>query len=145
MTANEESNLTTLLQQQQAQLSALLSLLQLELQVLARHDATALDDLTTQKTALLNAISNTDLALSQDESLATQKNAPWFIDYIDALTDMLNACKHQTQVNQQVLDHSQLTLQRLKNDLLSAKGKSGLTYTSKGKPAVENKGSGVKA
>jgi len=140
-----EHSLLTLLNQQQAQLNALLLLLQQELDVLSSRDIDVLDELTQQKAQLLNQITDIDAAISQQPELESLVETEWFSTQVIALNALLEACKSQTHVNQHVLEHSQLTLDRLKNELLASKGKSGLTYTNKGKPAVENKGSGIKA
>ncbi|GGW63616.1 flagellar export chaperone FlgN [Alishewanella tabrizica] len=140
-----EHPLLTLLNQQQAQLNALLLLLQQELNVLSSRDIDVLDELTQQKAQLLSQITDIDVAISQQPDLENHVKMDWFTSQVIALDSLLDACKSQTQVNQHVLEHSQLTLDRLKNELLASKGKSGLTYTNKGKPAVDNKGSGVKA
>jgi len=145
MTTAPEQNIITFLKQQQAQLDALLLLLQQELAALSGRDIEQLDLLTHQKTTLLAQIQATDQGLSQQTNLADYVDTAWFKESVSSLESLLEQCKAQTQVNQQVLDHSQLTLARLKNEILSAKGKSGLTYTNKGKPAVDNKGSGIKA
>ncbi len=133
------------LDQQQAQLNALLSLLQQELRALAERNIEQLTSLTEQKTTLLADISSTDQALAQAKGLAEVSLEPWFNDSVANLNELLAQCKQQTDVNQQVVEQSQLMLDRLKNEILAAKGKSGLTYTNKGKPAVDNKGSGIKA
>lgn len=140
-----EHSLLTLLNQQQAQLNALLLLLQQELDVLSSRDIDVLDELTQQKAQLLNQITDIDAAISQQPELESLVETEWFSTQVIGLNALLEACKSQTHVNQHVLEHSQLTLDRLKNELLASKGKSGLTYTNKGKPAVENKGSGIKA
>ena len=144
MTTSEQS-IITFLTQQQAQLDALLLLLQQELAALANRDIEQLDLLTHQKTSLLEQIQATDQALSQQSHLADYLETSWFKESVSKLDSLLEQCKAQTEVNQQVLDHSRLTLDRLKHEILTARGKSGLTYTNKGKPAVDNKGGGIKA
>lgn len=140
-----EQNILTLLTQQAAQLDALLLLLEKELVVLAARDVIALDELTAEKTSLLNLIQDTDLQLARHSALAEALDAPWFTTKANELKARLAQCKSQTEVNQQVLEQSQLTLDRLKNEILASRGKSGLTYTNKGKPAIDNKGGGIKA
>lgn len=140
-----EPNVLTLLKQQQAQLDALLLLLETELVVLASRDIAALDDITNQKLTLLTQVQATDKHISEQTTLPECLQAPWFVEQVNALDERLVECKAQTLVNQQVLEQSQLTLDRLKNEILATRGKSGLTYTSKGKPAIDNKGGGIKA
>ena len=137
--------LNTLLQQQQAQLDALLLLLRQELAALASRDIDALNTLTIEKQQTLTEIQATDASIARNEWLQAARAEPWFNQQIVNLEQSLANCKQQNDVNQITLEQSQLTLQRLKTELLSARGKSGLTYTSKGKPTVDNIGKGIKA
>lgn len=137
--------LSSLLQQQQAQLDALLLLLRQELAALAARDIDSINSITIDKQNLLTEIQATDTNIAGSELLDTARNESWFKQQIALLEAVLAACKQQNDVNQLTLEQSQLTLQRLKTELLSARGKSGLTYTSKGKPTVNNMGKGIKA
>lgn len=137
--------LSSLLQQQQAQLDALLLLLRQELAALAARDIDTINTITIDKQSLLTEIQATDTNIAGSELLDTARNESWFKQQIALLEAVLAACKQQNDVNQLTLEQSQLTLQRLKTELLSARGKSGLTYTSKGKPTVNNMGKGIKA
>lgn len=143
--SQQPDTIITLLNQQQAQLDALLLRLSNELTALTQRDPAQLDLLVEQKSDLLQKIAALDQTLAQLPELARFRNQDWFIEQVTKMDATLAACKQQTQVNQQVVEQSQLTLQRLKNELLGAQGKSGLTYTSKGQPAIENKGPGIKA
>lgn len=140
-----EQNIITLLNEQKAQLNALLVLLEKELTALTLRNVTELDELTHQKSQLLTQIQTTDQQLSEQESLVDYTETTWFLEIVSALEELLSKCKAQTQVNQQVLEQGQLTLERLKNEILATRGKSGLTYTNKGKPALDSLGNGVKA
>lgn len=135
----------TVLTKQAAQLDALLLLLKNELSALSERQVETLEQVIAEKTALLTQISATDAELAAQPQLAAIKAEAWFVEQRTLLEQKLADCKAQTAVNQQALEQSQLILQRFKNELLGAKGKSGLTYTSKGQPAVENKGPGIKA
>ena len=137
--------ITALLDQQQQHLDVLLSLLRQELAALASRDIALLDSLTQQKTDLLQQLQQVDLQLSQRPELENCKQQDWFKQQVGALDDLLEQCKRQNDINQQTLEQSQLTLARFKTELLASRGKSGLTYTAKGKPAVESKGKGIKA
>lgn len=140
-----EQNIITLLNAQKAQLNALFVLLEKELTALTLRNVTELDELTVQKSQLLTQIQTTDQQLSEQESLINYTETTWFLEIVAELDDLLSKCKAQTQVNQQVLEQSQLTLERLKNEILATRGKSGLTYTNKGKPALDSLGNGIKA
>lgn len=137
--------LSSLLQQQQAQLDALLLLLRQELAALATRDIDSINSITIDKQNLLTEIQATDTNIAGSKLLDTARNEDWFKQQIAMLEAVLAACKQQNDVNQLTLEQSQLTLQRLKTELLSARGKSGLTYTSKGKPTVNHMGKGIKA
>lgn len=137
--------LSSLLQQQQAQLTALLLLLRQELAALAARDIDNLNANTVEKQTLLAEIQATDSKIAGSELLQTASDQPWFKQQVAVLEQVLADCKQQNDVNQLTLEQSQLTLQRLKTELLSARGKSGLTYTNKGKPTVDNIGKGIKA
>jgi flagellar biosynthesis protein FlgN len=136
---------STLLDQQQQQLDALLVLLRQELAALAERDITRLENITADKNQLLSNIGHTDRAISLLPDLEQVKLLDWFTAAVTKLDAVLADCKQQNDVNQQVLEQSQLTLDRFKNTLLAQQGKSGLTYTNKGKPAIDNIGKGVKA
>jgi flagella synthesis protein FlgN len=137
--------ITTLLEQQQAQLDALLLLLRQELAALAARQPEQLTEIGQQKLALLQNITDTDYSISQHPDLADAKSSSWFSEYLLPLEQRLAECKNQNDINQQALEQSQLTLERFKTELLSSRGKAGLTYTNKGKPAFDNKGKGIKA
>jgi flagella synthesis protein FlgN len=134
-----------LLQQQQAQLDALLLLLRQELAALASRDINSLNTITSEKQILLADIQTTDSTIAGSNMLQLARLEPWFTQQISVLEQVLADCKQQNEVNQITLEQSQLTLQRFKTELLSARGKSGLTYTNKGKPTVDNMGKGIKA
>jgi flagellar biosynthesis protein FlgN len=137
--------LNDLLQQQQAQLDALLLLLRQELAAIAVRDINALDVAGAEKQTLLAEIETIDQSIANNPELTAAKAESWFKQQLDLLEQVLADCKQQNDVNQIAVEQSQLTLQRFKTELLSARGKSGLTYTNKGKPTVDNIGKGVKA
>lgn len=143
--SNTQNHIISLFEQQLAQLDALLLLLSDELAALVARDVEKLDLVVTNKTTLLEKIALTDKTIAQEPELSIVKEAHWFKEAILLVEQKLTEIKAQSAVNQQVLEQSQLTLQRYKNEILGARGKSGLTYTSKGQPAVENKGPGIKA
>ncbi|MDX1391586.1 MAG: flagellar protein FlgN [Rheinheimera sp.] len=137
--------ITALLSQQQQHLDELLSLLRQELAALASRDITLLEQITVAKTSVLQQLQHTDQQLAQAPGLEQCKQQDWFKQQVGELDSRLEQCKRHNDINQQTLEQSQLTLARFKTELLTSRGKSGLTYTNKGKPAVENKGKGIKA
>lgn len=144
MTDNHH-HITALLNQQKQLLDELLLLLRQEIAALASRDITTLEQITGQKTTLLQQLQQNDATLASSDDIAQHKTSAWFVQQVAVLDSLLGECKTQNDINQQTLEQSQLTLARFKTELLSSRGKSGLTYTSKGKPAVDNKGKGIKA
>jgi flagella synthesis protein FlgN len=140
-----DNAILTLLNQQQQHLDVLLSLLRQELAALASRDIESLNRITNEKTTLLQQLNDTDNQLAAQPSLAQCKQQDWFKQQVTQLDELLEQCKRHNDINQQTLEQSQLTLARFKTELLSSRGKAGLTYTSKGKPAIDNKGKGIKA
>ena len=138
-------SIASLLQQQQQQLNELLSLLRQEFAALAKRDIDTLEQLTANKLALLQLIQNNDKQLAETPELAQCKSSVEFSALVAELDQLLVQCKQQNDVNQLTLEQSQLRLAQFKHELLSSRGKSGLTYTSKGQPAVDSKGKGIKA
>ncbi len=135
----------TLLNQQQQHLDVLLSLLRQELAALASRDIESLNRITNEKTTVLQQLHDTDNHLAAQPALAQCRQQDWFKQQVAQLDELLEQCKRHNDINQQTLEQSQLTLARFKTELLSSRGKAGLTYTSKGKPAIDNKGKGIKA
>lgn len=141
----QTDHITALLQQQKQLLEELLLLLRQEIAALASRDITALEQISSQKISLLQQLQQNDDTLANITDISQHKTASWFVEHVAMLDTLLGQCKTQNDINQQTLEQSQLTLARFKTELLSSRGKSGLTYTSKGKPAVDNKGKGIKA
>ncbi|MEH8015948.1 flagellar protein FlgN [Rheinheimera muenzenbergensis] len=138
-------SIASLLQLQQQHLDVLLSLLRQELAALANRDIDSLEQLTVEKVKLLELIQQTDNQLANTAELAQSKEQDDFKQQVAVLDALLAQCKQQNDVNQLTMEQSQLRLAQFKHELLSSRGKSGLTYTSKGQPAVDSKGKGIKA
>ena len=139
------NDIIALLDQQEQLLDELLLSLRQEIAALASRDIAALENIITLKTTQLQQLQQNDALLAACAGIDEQKQQPWFKQKVAALDVKLEECKRQNDINQQTLEQSQLTLARFKTELLASRGKSGLTYTSKGKPAVDSKGKGIKA
>jgi flagella synthesis protein FlgN len=142
---NDLTPIHSLLSTQQQQLQLLLSLLHAELSAISARDVEQLEQGCAAKLELLEQIQQTDQAIACLPQLAELKNQDWFRQSVVELDTMLNECKLQNEVNRVTLEQSQLVIQRFKHELLQNRGKSGLTYTAKGKPAVDHMGKGFKA
>lgn len=141
----DQQNPITLLNTQKQLLDQLLFLLRQEISALASRDIEQLDILSKQKLAILSQLEQTDKKLSALPDLPSLKQQDWFTSNVTELEQLLAECKSQNDINQKTLEQSQLTLERFKNELLAARGKSGLTYTNKGKPSLDSIGKGIKA
>ncbi len=134
-----------LLSSQQEQLELLLSLLKQEYSVLSERQIDQLEQLLPEKQQCTEKVAELDQQLSQADELSDLKTQNWFIEQVAKLQQLMGECQQQTRVNQQVVQQSQLVIARLKSELLQSRGRSGLTYTAKGKPAINDKGPGIKA
>ncbi|WP_337841141.1 flagellar export chaperone FlgN [Rheinheimera sp.] len=134
-----------LLSSQQEQLELLLLLLQQEYSALGERQVEQLEMLLPEKQLCTDRIAELDRQFSQHEDLAQLKTQDWFHQQVAQLQSLLAECRQQTQVNQQIVEQSQVVIARLKSELLQSHGRSGLTYTAKGKPAIADKGPGIKA
>jgi len=144
MTAAADA-ITALLNQQQQHLDELLLLLRQELAALANRDINELERITSAKAVVLQQLQQADHQLAQAPELESMKQQDWFKQLVTNIDQQLEQCKRHNDINQQTLEQSQLTLARFKTELLASRGKSGLTYTNKGMPTVDNKGKGIKA
>ena len=135
----------TLLSQQQQHLKVLLLLLQSELNAISQRDVDQLEQGCATKLELLSQIQQIDTEISCSPQLLEVKQQTWFQQSVRELDDLLNECKQQNEVNRVTLEQSQLVISRFKHELLQNRGKSGLTYTAKGKPAIDHMGKGFKA
>lgn len=135
----------SLLSQQQQHLNVLLSLLQAELNAISQRDVEQLEQGCTAKLELLSQIQQVDDAIAGSPQLVDVKQQAWFQQRVTELDALLQQCKQQNEVNRVTLEQSQLVISRFKHELLQNRGKSGLTYTAKGKPAIDHMGKGFKA
>ncbi|RVT45422.1 flagellar protein FlgN [Rheinheimera sediminis] len=143
--SSASSSILTLLNQQEQHLDELLLLLQKELDAIRTRDVEALKTTTDQKVHLLELVQAADQQVAASPELAGAKTQSWFQEQLSRLEEKLTQCKFQNQVNSQSVEQSQLVIERFKTELLQSRGRAGLTYTSKGKAAQVDKGSGIKA
>jgi len=116
-----------------------LALLKSELAAIASRNIEELDKCCEAKLQCLEEIQQLDAQIATIPNLAELKTQPWFVENLQAIDDVLQQCKEQNEINSLTLQQSQLIVERFKHELLQNRGKSGLTYTAKGKPAIDNK------
>lgn len=141
----DPSLILSLLNKQQEHLKVLLLLLKSELAAIAARDVEKLDQGCVLKVERLELIQQLDQQISELPQITELKTLSWFNDAVKQLDDLLNQCKEQNEVNRQSLEQSQLVVERFKHEILQNRGKAGLTYNAKGKPAVDSIGKGIKA
>ncbi len=135
----------SLLLQQQKHLDVLLSLLKQELQAISDRDIAALENNSAVKLQCLEQIQLIDDEIAKHPQLSASKTTEAFVNQVIEIDNLLLHCKEQNEINRQALEQSQLVIERYKHELLQQRGKSGLTYNAKGKPALDSIGKGIKA
>lgn len=122
-----------LVNQQLAQLQALKCLLDEEKRVLQNHNPDDLIELTDKKNNLLIEIKDLDLVISRSVEFAQDKAAGKYIHELDEIKELLISCQAINLVNGQIIQQSQLAVERMKTTLLESHNKSAITYDDKGK------------
>ena len=140
-----QSNSQQLLTQQIYNLHALEQLLAKEKEILQHQDPNALNQVTTQKNDLLMAIQSFDEQMGQNPQFLQDKATGVFQQELNEIEHILTRCKEQNQINGQIIQQSQLAVERMKNSLLDNHSKSSLTYDNKGKKSGGLSSLGIKA
>ncbi|MDZ7869477.1 MAG: flagellar export chaperone FlgN [Rheinheimera sp.] len=135
----------SLLTQQQEHLEVLLLLLKQELSAISNRDIAALEENSAVKLQRLEQIQQLDQQIASHPQLSQLKTDPSLLSQIRNIDGVLLLCKEQNEINRLTLEQSQLKIERFKHELLQQRGKSGLTYNAKGKPALDSVGKGIKA
>lgn len=130
--STEQTN-EQLLEQQLNQLVALENVLDTEKEILTKHDPEQLAEITEQKNQLLLAIQALDEQFAQSVSFKEEKSAGKYVEQLSTIKSSLLRCKDKNFVNGQVIEHSQLAVERMKTSLLQNHNKSSMTYDEKGK------------
>jgi flagella synthesis protein FlgN len=142
---NSQPPVLSLLIQQQEHLNVLLLLLKDELNAISNRDVTALEQNSEAKLKCLEQVQQTDQAVASHPDLPQLKTVPELVTLVQQVDATLQQCKEQNEVNRLTLEQSQLVIERFKHELLQQRGKAGLTYNSRGKPALDSVGKGIKA
>jgi len=142
---SHETTSLQLLAKQHEQLSALAQIIADEKQVLQQHDPEALLAISHHKNTLLLEIQKLDQTISQNQAFAQDKAAGKLTQQLTEITDLLAHCQQQNLVNGQIIQQSQLAVERMKTSLLENHNKSAITYDSKGKKSAGLSSLGLKA
>ena len=137
------SNVFLTLQHQQ--LTALAQVIANEKNILQQHDPQALLTVSQEKNTLLLAIQQLDQNISLHQGFAQDKAAGKLVSQLAEITELLKHCQQQNLVNGQIIQHSQLAVERMKTSLLESHNKNAITYDSKGKKSAGLSSLGLKA
>ena len=141
---NDFSN-NNLLNQQHQQLTELVEIIANEKLILQQHNPQALLLISQEKNTLLLDIETLDQKISQDKSFAQEKAAGQLTHALAQISLLLNHCKQQNIINGQIIQQSQLAVERMKTSLLENHNKNAITYDNKGKKSAGLSSLGLKA
>ena len=139
------SNLLQLLTQQYEQLALLEKLISTEKEVLQQHNPDALLQISQEKNTALLSIENLDKIIIQHPDFIKEKSAGNLDEILERIAAKLDSCKQQNIVNGQIIQQSQLAVERMKTSLLENHNKNSITYDNKGKKSAGLSSIGLKA
>ncbi len=142
---SQAPNSHQLLAQQHEQLKSLEIIIANEKEILQQHDPDALIKISNEKNDLLLAIQALDQQISVNQAFAQDKAAGKLEQELEAIAKLLAHCQKQNQVNGQIIQQSQLAVERMKTTLLESHNKSAITYDNKGKKSGGLSSIGLKA
>ncbi len=133
------------LAKQHAQLERLEKIISDEKLILQQHDPDALIQISEQKNHLLLEIKALDQQINLNQQFAQDKAAGILTNELAELATLLEQCQQKNYVNGQIIQQSQLAVERMKTSLLERNNKSSITYDSKGKKSGGLSSIGLKA
>ncbi len=136
---------TELVAKQHQQLTLLAQIIANEKQILQQHDPQKLLTISQEKNTLLLDIQQLDQEIGQNQGFAQDKAAGKLTQELGGITELLNHCQQQNRVNGQIIQQSQLAVERMKTSLLESHNKNAITYDKKGKKSAGLSSLGLKA
>jgi flagella synthesis protein FlgN len=136
---------TLLLNNQEAELTNLHSLLCNELEILKNRELSILDQASAEKEAILNKVNQIDQEISKNTSLEILQQDENHSEQVSRIINLLHNCKQQNEVNGQIINNSQIAINRFKGMLQKSISNNTMTYDSKGKTSISNTSIGIKA
>lgn len=136
---------TLLLDNQEAELNKLHSLLCNELDILKNRELSVLEQASAEKEATLTKINNLDNEISQHTSLEQLQQDANHSEQVARIITLLHDCKQQNEVNGQIINNSQVAINRFKGMLQKSISNNSMTYDNKGKTSISNNSIGIKA
>ncbi|WP_372872427.1 flagella synthesis protein FlgN [Shewanella sp.] len=130
------NELTSLLAQQQALLNELLVLIEAEKAALIAQQADELLTLAEKKSAALLALKKNDDTLAAHPAMQRLTSDPELAAMVDATKSTLAQCKRDNQLNAQLIEHNEASINRLAQALQMSRNANSLTYTGKGRTST---------
>jgi len=141
----DTNTVTLLLNNQEAELTKLHSLLCNELEILKNRELSILEQASAEKEAILNKVNLLDQEISQSTSLELLQQDANHSEQVSRIINLLRDCKKQNEVNGQIINNSQIAINRFKGMLQKSISNNTMTYDSKGKTSISNRSIGLKA
>jgi len=129
----DTTNVLELLNQQNNQLGELILLLKEEYEVLQNNNPEKLIEINQLKNSLLLQIDSTDKLLASNTQFVEDKKSGVYAKELEIIKNSLIDCKNLNQVNGEIIQKSQLSVERMRTTLLENHTRSTLTYDNKGK------------
>lgn len=126
-------NVLELLNQQNNQLVELIRLLKDEYEILQKNNPEKLIEINKLKNSLLLQIDSTDKLLASNTQFVEDKKSGVYVKELKIIEKSLTDCKNLNQVNGEIIQKSQLSVERMRTTLLENHTRSTLTYDNKGK------------
>jgi flagella synthesis protein FlgN len=101
--------------------------------ILQQQNPDKLSEVTEEKNQLLLSIQTLDSQLAQSLQFKKEKAEGVFTEQLSSIEAILLRCKDKNFVNGQIIEQSQLAVERMKTSLLQNHNKSSMTYDNKGK------------
>lgn len=134
-----------LLDNQETELTKLHELLCHELDILKNRELSILEQASAEKEQSLNKINQYDREISQNTSLELLQQDETYREQVSRIINLLHDCKKQNEVNGQIINNSQIAINRFKGMLQKSISSNTMTYDSKGKTSISNISVGIKA
>lgn len=141
----DTQNVASLLNSQEAELTQLHSLLCNELEILKKRELSALEQASAEKEAILNKVNWLDQEISKSTSLELLQQDENHNEQVSRIIGLLRDCKQQNEVNGQIINNSQIAINRFKGMLQKSISNNTMTYDNKGKTSISNNSIGIKA
>jgi len=141
----EFPSVVDLLNQQENELLKLQSLLKNELELLKTRELSSLEQAAVEKEQVLVKINQFDQAIKQHTPFVELQQDQKHTEQVTRIVDLLNDCKKQNELNGQIINNSQIAINRFKGMLQRSINDNSMTYDQKGQTSISKSSLGVKA